>query len=716
MSLSRALVFALLVALAVALAVAPSARGGLRAEEALRAGDVLRVGDVVTIQLPGEAAVSKDYQIDRRGRVALPEVGVVQLAGRTLEEATKDARAALSRAYRDLGRLTLVLKERRLPLTVLGYVRNPGPVELPGEATLQMAIMASGGLLQGAQLDRVIVTDVAGKRVEFDYKAYLDSGDESLLPKLKPLDQIFVPASPLIPKVQVEFDGRTLAQSGDGADEARSVKVFGEVGTPAVYSWKPGMTVIDILMRAGGVTRYSSVEQIRILNKAGPVVFNLQAYLDSGDAAHLPAIEPGATIFVPKQLEEIRRSAQTVYVMGEVAKPGAFEGKPGATFIDILANAGGPTRFAETRQIRVIRADGSIAPVDLPRFTELGGSLPPIHPGDTIFVPEKIDNNEPSWLKVAPNRAVQVLGAVMKPGRYEWSDEMSLFDLIATAGGPLARSDITRVQVTRQEDGRARAVVFDMAAYLTQGGQAKDVPVVRAGDVIMIPELPNDPSENKAQWVRQSPEQSIYVMGQVVIPGRYAFNDKLGFLDILTAANGPTSGADLRNLRVTQRGRKGAQVVTVNLARYFATGDESILPKVRPGDVIYVPDRVKDYLDQPASQAVRVMGAINRPGRYPFSDNVTLLDLLAEAGGPTGEAMQDRIVVVQIAGQRKQARVFSLVDFVKTGDLARVPLVRGGDLVYVPRVGDSAWRKALDEVRDGASALSVLALVRALGL
>jgi protein involved in polysaccharide export with SLBB domain len=681
-----------------------------------RGDEVLRIGDVLTLQLPGEASVSKDYQIDRRGRIALPEVGFVQLAGRTIEEATKDTRTALARAYRDLGRLTLVLKERRLPLTVLGYVRNPGPVELPGDATLQMAIMASGGLMQGAQLDRVIVTDASGKRVEFDYKAYLDSGDESLLPKLKPLDQIFVPASPLIPKVQVEFDGRTLAQSGDGADESRSVKVFGEVGSPAVYSWKPGMSVIDALMRAGGVTRYSSVEQIRILNKAGPVVFNLQAYLDSGDAAHLPPLEPGATIFVPKQLEEIRRSAQTVYVMGEVAKPGAYEGKPGATFIDILANAGGPTRFAETRQIRVIRADGSIVPVDLPRFTDQGGALPPINPGDTIFVPEKIDNNEPSWLKVAPTRAVQVLGAVLKPGRYEWSDEMSLFDLIATAGGPIARSDIARVQVTRQENGVARTITFDMAAFLNQGGQAKDVPRIRAGDVIMIPELPVDPNENKAQWVRQAPEQSIYVMGQVVIPGRYAFNDKLGFLDILTAANGPTSAADLRSVRVTQRGRKGSQVVTVNLARYFATGDETLLPKVRPGDVIYVPDRVRDYLDQPVSGAVRVMGAINRPGRYPFSDNVTLLDLLAEAGGPSADAMANRIVVVQLAGQRKQARVFDLVDFVKTGDIARVPLVRGGDLVYVPRMGDNAWRKALDEVRDGASMLSVLALARALGL
>ena len=46
----------------------------------------------------------------------------------------------------------------------------------------------------------------------------------------------------------------------------------------------------------------------------------------------------------------------------------------------------------------------------------------------------------------------------------------------------------------------------------------------------------------------------------------------------------------------------------------------------------------------------------------------------------------------------------------------RVPLVRGGDLVYVPRIGDNTWKKALDEFRETTSLFSILALVRALGL
>lgn len=695
----------LVVALVMLCAMLPA-----RAQE-----DALRIGDILTVSLPGEAALSKDFQIDRKGRVTLPEVGAIALAGKSPAEAERIVRERLGKAFRDLDRLTVVLKERRLLVSVLGYVKTPGPVELPGEATVQMAINAAGGLSQGAQLDRVQVR--RGKQsVSFDYKKYLDSGDPSLLPELQPLDTIFVPASPLTGNVQIDFDGRTLAAAGDGAEERTAVKVFGEVNTPATFAFKPGVNVVDMLMRSGGVTRYAAVEQIRIINQGKPVIFNLQAYLDSGDRSTLPDVQPGATIFVPKQMEEIRRGAQTVYVMGEVAKPGAFDGKPGATFIDILANSGGPTRFADTRQIRLLRADGRVDLVDLAAYTENPGAapLPPVRGGDAIFVPEKMDTNEPSWLKIAPGRAVQVLGAVYKPGRFEWSDEMSFFDLLGQAGGPTARADIAHVQVVRTRTGNAQPEIFDLAAFLDQGGNLAAVPRIQAGTVIMVPELPQDPSDNKAQWTRQASDRSIHIMGQVGAPGRYAFSENFSFMDILSAANGPTSGADLRNIRISHRDSpKGAARITkLDFSRYLETGDPSLLPVVKPGDVIFVPDRNGDWLDQSKENTVRVIGSVGKPGRYRFNDEMTLLDLLAEAGGPLSDAYQEKIVVVNLGCCQDQARTFDLVAFAKTGDVTKLPTIRPGDTVYVPSIAQSDWKIFMDGVRDAVSVLSIFAIIR----
>ncbi len=661
---------------------------------------VLRSGDIVLVMLPGEPALNKEFQIDSLGQILLPEVGGVTIAGMTVTDAAALVRVQLARAYRELDRLRLTIKERRLIVQVLGFVKAPGTVNLPGDATVQTAITAAGGLAQGAQLDRLRIRR-GREEIVFDYKKYLDSGDPSIVPVLQPLDQIFVPSSPVTGKVHIEFDGRTLAQAGDGAEDRNSVKVFGEVHNPAVYSHKPGATVVDMLLRSGGVTRYATVEQIKIISGSEALVFNLQTYLDTGNQKLLPTIAPGATIFVPKQIEEIRTGARTVYVMGEVAKPGAFDMKAGATFVELLANAGGPTRFAETRLVRILRGDGNVETFDLVSYTE--GKLkrmPAVSAGDAIFVPEKTETIEPSWLKIPPSRAVQLLGAVKKPGRYEWSNEMGLMDLLAASGGPHEKADIANIQILRNLPGGSSAPIkFDLQAFLTQGGALSSVPKIAAGYTINVPELPQSPHDNKALWTRQSPESSIYIMGAVHKPGRYAFNKAMGFLDILTAADGPTDKADLRNVRVSHRGRGGARVSNVNLARYFVTGDDALLPHVRTGDVIFVPARDKEWLDDPKEATVRVLGAVHKAGRFRFTDEMTILDLLAEAGGPTPTALQSRILVVNM-GLTEQARQFDLLGFAKTADTRMLPVVRAGDTVYVPEITQHEVRQTLDFVKD----------------
>ena len=198
----------------------------------------VRIGDVLYLSLPGEDTFNKTFQVDRRGNLLLPEVGLVQVAGLNIGQAQVKIHDLLVRAFRDVSRFEISLKERRLLVTVLGFARNPGPVELQGDATVQMAINMAGGLAQGAQLDRMQVR--RGKEVQtFDYKKYLDTGDPTLLPKLEPLDEIFIPASPLTGNVQVDFDPHTLVAAGDAGDDRSSIKVFGEVNSTGSFGYKP---------------------------------------------------------------------------------------------------------------------------------------------------------------------------------------------------------------------------------------------------------------------------------------------------------------------------------------------------------------------------------------------------------------------------------------------------------------------------------------------
>ncbi|HDM8197668.1 TPA: SLBB domain-containing protein [Vibrio harveyi] len=673
--------------------------------------DVVKVGDLVQINLPGEASLNKGFQVDKRGRINLPEIGPVFVAGYNETQLQNVITDNLKTVFRDVSNARVFIKQQQLLISVQGYVVKPGEYTLPSGSNIQMFLYEAGGLRAGAQLDKIIVKR-GNKSIEFDYKRFLDTGDDSKLPALESLDVLFVPASPLVGNIEQEFDAAKLANSGDSADSARAIKVFGEVNAPGSFTYKSNTTLVDVVMRAGGVTRYASVEQIRVITNNTPIMFNLKRYLDTGDQSLLPEILPGATIFVPKQEEEIKAGANVVYVMGEVAHPGAYEGKKGASFMDILANAGGPTRFAESRQIRVIKADGGVINFDLTAHTEglSNQRVPAVGPGDAIFVPEKTDMNEKSWLKVAPSRAVAVMGEVVRPGRIEWSDEMDLIDLIAHVGGPTRRADTSKIEISNN----GKVTKFDLDKYILQGSPHSKLPSVSAGTVVRVHALPDDPSDNKSQWVSQSSDASIYVFGQINAPGRYRFTTEMHFLDILSAADGPTKDADIHNIRVTHRGLGYAKVSKLNLSLYFETGDESILPDVRPGDTIYIPEKDKNWLDRSKESTVRVLGEVHAPGRYVFNDNMTILDLLAEAGGPSDSAYVEKISVVNMSCCQGQARVFNLVEFSKTANIYDLPVIRAGDTIYVPHKDESFAEKARAGLRDLLQITTTIVLIGAL--
>ncbi|EKO3400415.1 SLBB domain-containing protein [Vibrio fluvialis] len=672
------------------------------------------IGDMIQVNLPGETQLNQAFLVDRRGAIKLPEIGSIFVAGYSEEQLTNEVKLRLGEVYRDLTNVEVFIAQKQLIINVLGYVENPGEKVLDQATTIQEAFSAAGGIRSGAQLDKVQLK--RGKTVTvFDYKQFLETGEESALPSLQSMDTLFVPASPLVGNIEQDFNPTALANAGDSASSNTSIKVFGEVNAPGSFSFKADTSLVDILMRSGGVTRYASVEQIRIISDNTPTLFNLKKYLDSGDSALLPILKPGSTVFVPKQEEEIKAGANVVYVMGEVAIPGAYEGKPGASFMDILANAGGPTRFAESRQIRIIKANGQVIRFDMVAYTEGSGSspLPAIVSGDAIFVPEKLDMNEKSWLKVTPDRAVNVFGEVTRPGRIEWSDEMDLMDLLAHVGGPTLRADTTRIEIVPSA-GSQRMQHFNLDEFIKNGAPRHTLPRINAGAIIRVHDLPQDPSDNKSQWVRQSSDSSIYVFGQVNAPGRYRFTDEMHFLDILSAADGPTGQADIHNIRITHRDKSYARVSKLNLSQYFETGDESLLPKVKRGDTIYIPEKDRNWLERSKESTIRVLGAVNQPGRYQFDDTMTILDLLAEAGGPSKSAYLEKITIVNMSCCQNQARTFDLVEFSKSASIHNLPVLRAGDTVYIPDESESLAAQLRTGIKDIFQMAATVALIGAL--
>ncbi len=125
-----------------------------------------------------------------------------------------------------------------------------------------------------------------------------------------------------------------------------------------------------------------------------------------------------------------------------------------------------------------------------------------------------------------------------------------------------------------------------------------------------------------------------------------------------------------------------------------------MLPEITAGDTIYLPEKDRLWLSETKETTIRVLGAINKPGRYRFNDSMTLLDLLAEAGGTTSEAYVQRISIMNNSCCGSQARTFDLLEFSQSADYSMLPVIRSGDTVFVPEIAvsnRSKFRTGLDQ-------------------
>ena len=105
----------------------------------------IRQGDVLQIEIPGEVDFEQPFQVKRDGTLNLPEVGKVLLVDKTLTQVNDELAKLLGEKYRAINSFNVYLIERRVPIKVLGFVKEPGIIDLPEDGNIQMALQNAGG-------------------------------------------------------------------------------------------------------------------------------------------------------------------------------------------------------------------------------------------------------------------------------------------------------------------------------------------------------------------------------------------------------------------------------------------------------------------------------------------------------------------------------------------------------------------------------------------
>lgn len=147
---------------------------------------VLAASEMVAIKVFGEPDLDTTVRIPDDGRIMFPLIGEVTLAGKSVQEATKQIRDRLEARFLVNPQVSIAVTEpaKRL-FTILGQVQHPGTYRFPDRQSLDLlqVIGIAGGYTRLADPGRITVKrKVDGKVYKVNgAKLAKDTGAESFM-------------------------------------------------------------------------------------------------------------------------------------------------------------------------------------------------------------------------------------------------------------------------------------------------------------------------------------------------------------------------------------------------------------------------------------------------------------------------------------------------------------------------------------------------------
>ncbi len=282
----------------------------------------------------------------------------------------------------------------------------------------------------------------------------------------------------------------------------------------------------------------------------------------------LQVVNPEVSVSITKHVDLVK-DYDYVSVLGAVKSPGKFIIQKDWNLLNVLAESGGLTsNRPEWTTALLVRRNETISIDILKLFTLADPKINmSVLPGDLLIV-QDIDQAKTQ---------VQVLGEVVRPGAITAPTDGSLAAVLASVGGPTALAALSRSVIRRNGEN----IAVNLQALMIEGKLPSDL-LVKPGDILIIP-------TNKKQFS---------VFGAATKPGTTTYPDDID-LNVLTAlslSGGQAANADLKHVMLIRPSTidKKPEIIEVNLWEVINKGNLSINVSVKPGDVIFVPDKGSD--------------------------------------------------------------------------------------------------------------------------
>lgn len=287
-----------------------------------------------------------------------------------------------------------------------------------------------------------------------------------------------------------------------------------------------------------------------------------------------------------------------VNVTGEVEVPGTYSLSSLSNIYNALYCAGGIKKLGTLRKVQLVRNGKQKAEVDLYDFI-LNGVIPEgltLEDGDVINVPLYVS-------------LVNLEGSVKRPMNYEMKDGETVQDLLDYAGGFSGNAYRSNVNVIRQNGVEYQ--VYTVESPLYSAFILKDGDAVTVGTLI-------DRYENKLE-----------VKGAVYRPGIYQLGDGIRTVSQLIAKADGLKGDAFTNRALLHREREDLtlEVISVDV-KAILSGQAPDVPLQR-NDILYIPS----IFDLNDVGTLTIEGEVARPGVFIYEENMTVEDIIMQAGG-----------------------------------------------------------------------------------
>lgn len=343
---------------------------------------LIKPGDTLNITVIDEADLTRKVIVDSQGRITLPLVKEVEIAGLTTAQAADKLTDALKQYIKNPQLTIEVAEVARIRVSVSGEVGDAGVVVVPQGARLIEAITSAGGYTQNADLSKVSVTHSGESKASIvDLSAFLLGGEVAANVELADGDVIIVPSKAL-PTI-----GR--------------ISVLGAVAQPGPYEINQGATVREAIMMAGGPTEVADLENCTLRHDGSSESAALNyALVMQGDSSANVVLKPGDVVYVAA-----KQQLGFYSIQGAVNAAGRYELKGKTTITEAIAIAGGVRDKAKLGEVRILRTSGGAASTLKVNVTDvMSGKAENINVenGDSILVPQSKDKgNMLQWASIA---------------------------------------------------------------------------------------------------------------------------------------------------------------------------------------------------------------------------------------------------------------------------------------------------------------------------